>query len=149
MNAALKLTVAIVAALGVTLAGCATVPKRISRDTQTYTAEVLASLAREEAAAEALTSAAAQARAAGDEMMCRELYAPAHLIDVKARAQAFRALWLAGLPYPLPDGSLPAADAEQDDPGPGGAVDDMRVVSFCLDTVLDPEADPEGLEVAP
>lgn len=146
ISGGIKWSVAIVACIGLAFGGCATVPKKVVRDSQVYTAEILAGLAREEAAAEALATAAAEARAEGDEVKCRELYAPAHLIEVKARPQAYRALWLAGLPYPLPDGSIPGPDVEQEDPGPGGEVSEGIVASWCIDPVLDPEADPEGLE---
>ena len=149
VNAGIKLAVAIVACIGLAFGGCATVPKKVVRDTQTYTAEILAGLAREQAAAEALVVAAELARSAGDEELCREYYAPALLIEVKAEPQAYRALWLAGLPYPLADGSLPAPGTEQEDPGPAGKVEDQIVASWCIDPVLDPEADPEGLERVP
>ena len=128
----IRVFVAIVAVAGLALASCAAVPKRVVRDTQTYTAEILAGLAREHAAAELLVDAAEQARTGGDEARCRTYYATAHLIDVKAQAQAYRALWLAVVPYPLPDGSLPAAEEEQGDPGPGGTIDDSIVAKFCM-----------------
>jgi len=127
-------------------ASCATIPKRVIRDTNTYTAEILAGLQREQEAATALFAAADKAMAAGEEESCREYAKPAILIQAKAKAQAYRALYLAGLPYPLPDGSLPDPKATQPDPGPGPAVGEQAAAGYCI-SPADPEADPAGLEV--
>ena len=131
MDKGLRLTVAIVATLSVALASCTTIPKRVVRDSQTYIAEILAGLEREQAAADELAVAAAAARDAGDESACMAHYSVAHLIMVKAQPQAYRALWLGGLPYPLEDGSLPDPKQEQEDPGPAPALDTAAVNTFC------------------
>ena len=95
--------------------GCASVPKRVVRDSSTYTAEILSSLQREREASAALHRAAALVPL--DE--CAEVIAPALLIDAAAQRQAYAALWLAGLPYPLEDGSIPDPKAVQADPNEG------------------------------
>lgn len=100
--------------------GCA--HKQVRRDASTYVAEVLAGLQREQEASAALHVAAQDALERGSVNQCVEYMAPALVIDTKSQAQAYRALWLAGLPYPLQDGSLPEEGQEQDDPGPAGPV---------------------------
>ena len=125
---------------------CATIPKRVIRDTNTYTAEILAGLQREQEAATALFAAADRALAAGEEESCREYAGPALLIQTKAQPQAHRALYLAGLPYPLADGSLPDPKDAQPDPGPAPALGDQAAAGYCV-SPADPEADPAGLEV--
>jgi hypothetical protein len=109
--------------------GCATVPKRVVRDSSTYTAEVLASLARQEEAAAALLDAAHLVPVEH----CQATVAPALLIEATAQRQAYRALWLAGLPYPLEDGSLPDPKTPQEDPGGAAIVVDAE--AYCNDVV--------------
>lgn len=111
-------------------ASCATLPKRVIRDTQTYTLEILAGLQRESEAASALEAAAVLARDAGDAELCQQFYTPALTIQVKAQAQAFRALYLAGLPYPQEDGSV--STEAQEDPGPARTIEADEVTTFCL-----------------
>jgi hypothetical protein len=113
------------------LAACASVPKRVVRDSSTYTAEVLASLARETEAAEALKNAAALV----PEEACAETVAPAMLIDAHAQRQAYTALWLAGLPYPMADGSAPDPKVEQADPGAGPAPVVTDAVDWCDEVI--------------
>mgnify|MGYP003128538106 FL=1 len=115
----MRLTGAIVALFLVT--GCAH-KQQVRRDANTYVAEVLAGLQREKEAAAALHLAAQDAVDRGEMDQCLQYAAPALVIDAKAQPQAYRALWLAGMPYPLEDGSLPAAGQEQPDPGPAGLV---------------------------
>ena len=103
--------------LALLITSCATVPKRIVRDSSTYTAEVMASLSREVEAADALKAAAALV----PEEACADTVAPAMLIEAYAQRQAYTALWLAGLPYPMPDGSAPDLKTPQADPGAGPA----------------------------
>jgi hypothetical protein len=98
--------------------GCATIPKRVQRDSGAYAAEVLAGLAREQDAAAALFEAADNALSAGDVEACRRFVAPALVIQRFAELEAHRALWLAGLPYPV-DGVMPDPRAEQPDPMEG------------------------------
>ena len=129
------------------IAGCATLPKRVIRDRDTYIVEILAGLQREQEAATALLSAADAARGLGDEIACRVYAQPALLIQAKAQPQAYRALFLAGLPYPNPDGSLPDPKDTQPDPGPAPKLGEDAAVSHCL--VDTPEVDPPGLEVLP
>ena len=127
------------------LASCATIPKRVMRDTQTYTVEILAGLQREKDAAEALFEAADAARDAGQEEACRVYVHPALVIQAKSQPQAYRALYLAGLPYPNADGSLPDPKEKQPDPGAAPSLEEDAAVAYCLTD--DPEVDPEGLEV--
>ena len=108
------------------LGGC--VGGKIIRDGQTYTAEVISGLLREQAAAKVLLEAAAAAKAAGNVETCAKLAKPALLIEAKANGQAYRALWLAGLNYPKADGSVPAEGEKQADPGPTGAPADVATV---------------------
>jgi len=98
------------------LTGC---PKKtVVRSSASFYVETLAALARQEEAAISLHHAAAEAKSRGDRAAC-ELYAePALLIDASARAQAHRALWLAGLPYPAANGTTPPRGTKQPDPGP-------------------------------
>ena len=96
--------------------GC--VHNKVVRDRSTYTVEIFASLARQLEAAEALFGAAEAANAEGDDEACAQYAAPALMIEAKARSQAFRSLWLAGLPYPKADGTMPVEGEVQDDPGP-------------------------------
>lgn len=93
--------------LALAVSGCKA--KRVFRDADTFTAETLAALARQEEASAALKEAALAAAAAGDLDTCVRLAEPALLIDVSAKVQAYRALWLAGLPYPA-SGEGPQAD---------------------------------------
>ena len=102
-------------------AACA--PK-VLRDPATFQAETMASLARQQEAATALLQAAIEAP---DEATCAAYAEPALLIKAKAQPQAYRALWLAGLPYPTSDGSEPPD--EQEDPGVGPEPD--AVASVC------------------
>ena len=125
--------------------GCATVPKRVIRDTQVYTLEILAGLQREQEAAQSLFEAADAARDNGDQPTCRIYVQPALVIQAKAKPQAYRALWLAGLPYPNADGSLPEPGETQPDPGAAPALSNDAAVNYCLTD--DPEVDPPGLEV--
>jgi hypothetical protein len=97
------------------LVGC---PKKsVVRNASSFYAETLAALARQEEAADALRHAAVAAKVRGDRDACEQYAKPALLIDASARAQAHRALWLAGLPYPV-DGITPPRGTEQPDPGP-------------------------------
>lgn len=114
------------------LAACATVPNRVNRDTQTYTTEVFASLQREEKAAAALFKAADAAAKSGDAKACEEYAAPALLIRTKSKKQAYRALWLAGLPYPNEDGSIPDPKTEQPDPGAADKLADHEAKAYCM-----------------
>ena len=109
------------------VSGCCTTGK-VVRDGQTYTAEVMSSLMREQAAAKRLLDAAKAAKAAGDKAKCEAYAKPALLIEAKAKGQAYRALWLADLPYPKADGSIPKAGEKQEDPGPTGVPDDVAKV---------------------
>tara|TARA_R110002020_G_scaffold194133_3_gene394726 strand:+ start:3103 stop:3543 length:441 start_codon:yes stop_codon:yes gene_type:complete len=131
--------------LAFSMVACATIPKRVIRDTQTYTVEILAGLQREKDAAAALFEAADAARDAGHEEACRLYVHPALVIQVKSQPQAYRALWLAGLPYPNPDGSLPDPKEKQPDPGAASSLQEDAAVAYCLTD--DPEVDPPGLEV--
>lgn len=104
-------------ALCLCVAGCAAVPRRIQRDTLTYAAEIRSALVRQEAAAAALETAAAAARDRGDVDACTDFVGPALEIRMYARLQADRALWLAGLPYPVGEPpTLPPSGTEQGDP---------------------------------
>jgi len=107
----------------VLLVGC--VPKQVRRDATTYTAEIVAGLQREHAAAAQLREAAMYALEHGDNQQCIEWLQPALVIETKAQPQAWRALYLAGLQYPLPNGELPAPDVVQEDPGPAGSVPEI------------------------
>jgi hypothetical protein len=98
-------------------AGCA----HVVRDTNTYTLEVHAALARQEEAAAALRKYAERAAAAGDNVACEELAGPALLIEATARPQASRALFLAGLSYP-------GAPKPPTDPGPPPAVQPLTTI---------------------
>jgi hypothetical protein len=114
------------------VAACATLPKNVVRKTDTYIAEVLSALQRQEAAADALFAAADQAHADGNVELCAEYLRPALTIEAHARAQAYRALYLAGLPYPEGSGGIPDLPARQPDPGPSEAVDYAREIhDFC------------------
>ena len=103
--------------IAVAASGCAH-SGSIRRDGPTYAVEVFASLQRQEAAATALLNAASAAAARGDRDACLSYARPALVIQAAAKPQAFRALWLAGLTYPTPDGSKPTGP--QPDPGPAG-----------------------------
>ena len=113
------------------LLACGTLPKRINRDTQTYTVEIFAGLQREEKAAEALLKAASAAAKRGDLEACEDYAAPALLIQTKAQKQAYRALWLAGLPYPNKDGSVPDPKVKQPDPGAADKVAAGAAMAHC------------------
>jgi hypothetical protein len=116
----------------VLLSGCATVPKRIQRDTVTYAAEIQSALLRQEAAARVLFRLADDAREGGDVAACVAIVTPALAIDQHARLQASRALWLAGLPYP--DGNppvLPAFGVEQEDPVEAWTVAEVSAEDWC------------------
>lgn len=93
----------------------------VVRDSATFATETAAGLAREEEAAAALRTAAEFAADHGDDAACRDWATTALLIDAKARAQAYRSLWLAGLAYPDASGVLPPKGTQQPDPGPGKA----------------------------
>jgi len=93
---------------------------KVVRDSKTYAAEVMASMLRERSASQRLMEGALAAKARGDNTACERLAAPAMVIQAKAQRQAYRALWLAGLPYPAADGSV-SSGAEQADPGPSPA----------------------------
>ena len=110
--------------------GCPS-PGTVTRDADTYVAEILAGLARESEAADALMLAAESALEAHDSELCAVYAGPALLIEAKARPQAYRALWLAGIVYPEADGTIPPEGTEQADPGPSGSVE--SVMSVCLD----------------
>lgn len=109
--------------------GCA--HNRIVRDASTYVAEHVNALSRQENASEALKLAAAAARDADDPALCSRYAEPAFRIDHRAAAEAYRALWLAGLPYPQPDGSMPAEGQEQPDPGDPGPYMSGHADAFC------------------
>ncbi len=111
----------------VVLCGCT---RYAVRDARTYAAETAASVARQEEAADALLTAAARARAAGDVVACREYAEPALLIEAAARRQADRALWLAGLPY----GDTTGRRVKQPDPGPSP---NPRPVAAVCDTTTE------------
>lgn len=127
------------------ITACAAIPKKIVRDSQTYTLEILAGLQREKDASEALFEAADAARDAGHEEACRLYVHPALVIKAKSQPQAYRALWLASLPYPNADGSLPSPKDEQPDPGSAPKLEEDAAVAYCL--IDGPEVDPPGLEV--
>ncbi len=111
-----KMTFALIIALGF---GCG--PK-VVRDPGTYTVEILAALLRQQEASAALHDAAREARVRGDYDACVMYAEPALLIDASAQAQAYRALWLADLPYPAgPD--MEQHNKTQPDPGPSKAVE--------------------------
>lgn len=93
------------------LGGCSG-KRSVLRDAQTYQTETMAALARQEEAATELFRAADAAKSVGDVAECQRLVAPALLIEAYARRQAYRALWLADLPYP---GAPATGDG---DPGP-------------------------------
>ena len=84
------------------VAGCS---RHIVRNEVTYTTEIYASVARQTEAADALLDAAKAASDAGDYDACVRYAGPALLIVSAAEIQGYRALWLAGLPYPGDDGS--------------------------------------------
>lgn len=107
------------------LSGCAS--HLVVRSDATYTAEVLASQARQTEAAAALLTAAREAAQAGNPAWCAELAKPALLIEAKAAPQAHRALWLARLPYPG------GPEGEQPDPGPGG--EPRAAAEWCAEVV--------------
>lgn len=130
-----------------TTVGCATIPNRVIRDSQTYTLEILAGLQREKDAASVLFEAADAAKDSGDAATCQIYVHPALVIHTKAQAQAYRALWLAGLPYPLEDGSLPDPKDEQDDPGAAQKVAEDAAENYCLDDA--PDVDPPASEPDP
>lgn len=98
------------------LAGCPA--HTVLRDAATFQIETMAALARQEEAAGALRVAAVAALEQGDRASCVLYAEPALLIEAAAQAQAYRALWLAGLPYPTEDGSMPPEGTAQPDPGP-------------------------------
>jgi len=98
------------------LSSCAFFGK-VTRDNNTYTAEIISSLKRQEFAALELFRAASVADGVGNFESCSRYAGPALLIEAKAKAQAYRALWLAGLPYPKDDGTLPEEGESQPDPG--------------------------------
>ena len=108
-------TILMIVALAATT-GCIT--GKVVRDGKTYTAETVASLMRQQAAAKQLRAAAEAAKAAGDNEACVSYARVALLIEAKAKPQAYRALWLADLNYPNADGSIPESGTEQPDPGP-------------------------------
>jgi len=117
----------LIVALVVGLASCT---RYAVRDATTYSAEVAASTARQEEAADALLVAAERAREAGDLEACEEYAAPALLIEAAARQQGNRALWLAGIPYLDPEtGQLPPKGEKQPDPGP--SPDPRPVAAVC------------------
>ena len=113
----------LMAASAVVVAGC---PKQqtIVRDGDTFTIETLASLARQEEAAAALRFAATEAATNGDMMACTLYAEPALLIEAAARPQAYRALWLAGLPYP----GGPEDGSAQPDPGPAPETENTTTI---------------------
>lgn len=100
----------------------------IVRDASTFAAENAAGLARELEAASDLRDAAAFARDAGRLDLCVDWAGAALLIEAKAKPQTYRALWLAGLPYPNPDGTVPPVGTVQPDPGPSSPVADVTSV---------------------
>ncbi len=115
----------LIAALAVGLAGC---PRQIIRDASTYTAEIVASVQRQHEAMNALFIAAETARLDRDLEKCKLYAHPALVIEAKAQAQGDRALWLAGMPYVNPDGSIPEKGEEQPDPGVSPALRDIEEV---------------------
>lgn len=116
--------------MAIEVTGCATVPNRIVRDSQTYSAEIYAGLVREREAAAALIVAAEAALEEGDSEACVTYASAALTIEAYAENAAYRALWLAGLPYPDSNGELPSdPSAEQEDPGAPSAARDAG--DFC------------------
>jgi hypothetical protein len=111
----------IVVAIMVALLGGCCLTGKVARDAKTYTAEVFGNLLRQKAAAKMLFEAAEAAKAAGDVEACQGYARPALVIEAKAQGQAYRSLWLASLPYPLEDGTIPAEGVKQDDPGVTGS----------------------------
>jgi hypothetical protein len=107
----------IVGVIGVALLSGCCLTGKVARDAKTYTAEVFANLLRQKAAAKMLFKAA---EAADDDKVCAAYARPALLIEAKAQGQAYRSLWLASLPYPLKDGTIPAEGVKQPDPGAPG-----------------------------
>lgn len=122
-----RLALPVVFLLSLSLSGCA---HRVVRDASSYTAEIVSSLSRQEAAEKALLEAAGAAREAGDFELCVSYATPAFRIQARAEAEAYRALWLADLPYPV-NGELPDPKASQEDPGEAPAFDPGAVESFC------------------
>ena len=111
----------IVGAIMVALLGGCCLKGKVARDAKTYTAEVFANLLRQKAAAKMLLKAAEAAKAAGDAEACKGYARPALVIEAKAQGQAYRSLWLASLPYPLENGTIPDEGVKQDDPGVTGS----------------------------
>lgn len=111
----------------VLLAGCA--KKNVVRSAGTFTVETLAALKRQEEAAAALHHAATKAKENGDTASCLRYIKPALLIDAAAQKQAYRALWLADLPYPDANGDMPPKGVKQEDPGPSEPQTDPE--QFC------------------
>lgn len=105
------------------LVGCG--HRAVLRDAVTYRAETLAALERQREAAEMLIRAADAAKADGDLGTCAQMAAPALLIEAYAEGQAYRALWLADLPYP----GGPAGD--QPDPGPSATP--RKATDYCAE----------------
>ncbi len=129
MRSANLFAIVVVAALA---AACAALPKRVVRNTDTYIAEVLSALQRQEAAPATLFSAADQARGVGDVELCEKYLRPALVIEAHAEAQAYRALYLAGLPYPEGSGGIPDQPRNQPDPGPSATIDyGAEIQTFC------------------
>ena len=116
-----SLTLIVVLALG--SAGCA---KTVIRNSLTFQAETMSALKRQEEAAVALRAAAEAAKERGDQEACEKYAGPALLIEASAQAQAYRALWLAGLPYPT---DATPVDGELPDPGPSAEI--APVSSIC------------------
>ncbi len=100
--------------LALSLVGCA--PK-VLRDATTFRVETMAALARQQEARGALFRAAHAAAEREDYEGCVDAAEPALLLEAAAEAHAYRALWLAGLSYPV-DGTVPPNGTEQPDPGP-------------------------------
>lgn len=106
----------------IALTGC---PKAVVRDATAFQIETMAALKRQEEAASALREAAIIARDRGDHEACVRYAEPVLLIEASAKAQAYRALWLAGLPYPVDN----PTEGEQPDPGP--SAEPAPVSSIC------------------
>lgn len=120
----MKLSPLIVAFLAV-LPACG--GRLVIRDAETFVAEHASSLARETEAADRLLDAATFALMNGDEDRCVLYAETALLIEAKAQPQHYRALWLAGLPYPSGD-YVPPLGTEQPDPGAAPAPEDPETI---------------------
>lgn len=124
----------------VLLIGCS---RYVVRDGAAMAAGVLASMEREIWLTGLLLDAAAQAREQGDFTRCRQYAEAALFSEAVARPHALRSLYLAHLPYPEADGSIPT-DPQVD---PGEPLESRPVEDICGEgsavEPLPPEPAPE------